>query len=137
MKKLTLTVLALAGWAVLSAAVTPGAAIASKDQIVAAYAGNTLYEDAPTYEWAAFYDPDGKARGRGWNLLGSETAEGAWRVTDVGLFCVTWNRKNWAGGTENCYRIEIAGKQTVLQHVSGEADGDRTLVIKNGNPYNL
>ena len=121
----------------LTAAATPSATIATKAQIVAAYAGNTLYEDAPTYEWAAFYDPDGKARGKGWNLLGSQTADGEWRVTDDGLFCVRWNRRNWAGGTENCYKIELAGNETMLKHVSGPEDSDRTLVIKDGNPYHL
>jgi len=128
------TLFAILAWAGLTAAAPP---LATKDQILAAYAGNTLFEDAPTYNWAAFYEPQGTARGRGWNWLGGESATGRWRVTDDGLFCVTWDRENWAGGTENCYQVKISGEKTEHVHVSGETGGDHTLVIKSGNPYDL
>lgn len=138
MKPPIVSLFAAFAWIVLAGAATPTAAVvATKDQVLKAYAGNTLYEDAPTYEWAAFYDPDGEARGKGWNLLGSQTSEGHWRVTENGLFCIKWDRKNWAGGAENCYKIELAGSQTELTHVSGPDGGDRKLVIKDGNPYKL
>jgi len=134
MTRRAISILAVVAWAATTAAVP---AVAGKDRILSAYAGNTLYEDAPSYQWAGFYDRDGTARARGWTLLGGEDATGEWRVTDAGLFCIKWNREDWAGGNENCYKVEISGKKTIQLHVSGKGGGDRTLVIKSGNPYKL
>lgn len=110
---------------------------ASKDQIVTAYDGNTLYQETSWYEFAGYYNADGTAHGRGWSWLGEETSTGRWQVKDDGLFCMTWDRDNWGGGAENCYRVEIQGDKTTIIHVSGDGGEDRSFTIKKGNPYQL
>ena len=118
------------------AAADTGAITAGKDQIVASYDGNTLYEDGSYYEFAGFYNADGTARGRGWNLLGEERSTGKWRVTDDGKFCMQWDRKDWGRGEESCYTVQLQGDKTSLIHIAG-GDDDRNFTILKGNPYNL
>ena len=109
----------------------------SKNEIMSAYAGNTLYEDGSWYEFAGLYKADGTIDARGWNMLGEERSGGTWRITKDGEVCMTWERKNWALGKENCYSVEIDGNKTSMTHVSGEGGESRSFIIKPGNPYNL
>ena len=113
------------------------AAYATKNEIVGAYDGNTLYEDASWYEFAGYYNADGTVRGRGWNWMGEETSGGEWHVNDDGKFCVRWDRKNWGDGEENCYTVELDGEKTRIVHTSGSGGEDRSFIIKKGNPYQL
>ncbi len=119
------------------AAAAPSVDKASKDQIVASYDGNTLYQETSYYEFAGYYDANGTARGRGWSWLGEERSAGEWHVTDDGKFCMRWDRKDWGGGNENCYTVELQGDKTSLIHIAGEGSEDRTFTILKGNPYDL
>jgi len=133
------TVIRSLTFAAMLGAASPGAAAlgnATKDQLLAAYNDNTLYLETFSYEFASYYDADGTARGRGWNLIGEERGSATWHVTDAGLFCVQWHN-DWAGGNENCYTVQLSGKESIFTHVSGEGGKSRTFVILAGNPYSL
>lgn len=123
--------------ATAAVAAMPGAGNASKDEIVASYPGNTLYEETSFYQFAGYYAADGTARGRGWNWLGEERSAGKWRVTDDGHFCMQWERKDWGDGKEICYTVELDGDKTALIHIPGNGGEDRRFTILEGNPYDL
>jgi hypothetical protein len=110
---------------------------ATKDQVLAIYTGNTHYIKSPTNEWAAFFKPDGSARGRAWWSGGEEFGNGKWHVTDGGSVCIGWDNKHWAKGNENCWDVYANGDTLKVVHVSGDGANDATVIVKKGNPYNL
>jgi Protein of unknown function (DUF995) len=135
MRRLILSMSILSFCAIVGGA--KSAAFATKNEIVSAYDGNTLYQETSWYEFAGYYHADGTVRGRGWNWMGEETSAGEWRVSDDGRFCVRWNRKDWGDGEENCYNVELNGDKTQIIHIAGSGGEDRNFVIKKGNPYQL